>query len=83
MINLNLNKRDFYCLIAVFIISLLLTVKYIIFNLNLGIQCSDVYLYLVNAMYYNGITIPHIENIVLSPTICYLTSLLFKLGLTV
>ena len=82
MINLNLNKRDFYCLIAVFIISLLLTVKYIIFNLNLGIQCSDVYLYLVNALYYNGITIPHVENIVLSPTICYLTSLLFKLGLT-
>ncbi|WP_407415991.1 glycosyltransferase family 39 protein [Methanobrevibacter sp.] len=77
----NLNKKDVYFLIITLIISLVLTGYYILFNANLGIYCSDVYVYLLNAVYFNGTNINSANTIYLSPIICYLTSLLFRLGL--
>lgn len=47
----NLNKKDYYYLIALTVFSFVLTCYYIIFNWNLGIYCSDVYIYLLNALY--------------------------------
>ncbi len=78
---LNLNKKDYYCLIIIAVFSIVLTCNYIIFNSNLGIYCSDVYVYLLNSLYYTGTNIRSTGTIYLSPVICYLTSLFFRLGL--
>lgn len=77
----NLNEKDFYCLSAITLISIILNVYYINFNMNLGIYCSDVYIYLLNALYFTGININSTQTIYLSPIICFLTSVLFNLGL--
>ena len=78
----DLNKRDYYSIIAITIFSLILTCHYIMFNVNLGIYCSDVYVYLLNALYFTGENINSSQTIYLSPIICFLTSLLFKVGIT-
>lgn len=77
----NLNKNDYYYLAIVTIFSIALTCNYIIFNLNFGIYCSDVYVYLLNALYYTGENIRSTGTIYLSPLICFLTSIFFRLGL--
>lgn len=77
----NLNKKDLYFLIAVAVFSLILNLYYINFNLNLGIYCSDIYVYLLNALYFTGTNIYSTQNIYLSPVICFLTSILFNLGI--
>ena len=77
----NLNKKDYYYLIALTVFSFVLTCYYIIFNWNLGIYCSDVYIYLLNALYYTGINIRATGTIYLSPIICFLTSIFFRAGL--
>lgn len=79
--DMNLNKKDKWFLLAICIFSLILITYYIIFNVNLGIYCSDVYIYLLNALYFTGTNIDATGNIHLSPIICFLTSLLFELGL--
>ncbi len=76
----NLRKKDYYCLIILAVFSIILTGYYIIFNLNLGIYCSDVYVYLLNALYYTGENIRSTGTIFLSPLICFLTSLFFFMG---
>ena len=76
----NLNRTDGYFLIIVTVFSLALTGYYIMFNLNLGIYCSDVYVYLLNALYYTGTNIRATGTIYLSPLICYLTSIFFRFG---
>lgn len=76
----NLNKKDYYYLIVVALFSVVLTANYIIFNMNLGIYCSDVYVYLLNALYYTGTNIRSTGTIYLSPLICFLTSIFFRLG---
>lgn len=76
----NLNKKDYYCLIILAVFSIILTCNYIIFNSNFGIYCSDVYVYLLNAVYYTGENIRSTETIYLSPLICFLTSLFFFMG---
>lgn len=78
--DINLDKKDKWFLLAIFIFSLILTTYYIIFNVNLGIYCSDVYIYLLNALYFTGTNINANGTIYLSPIICYLTSLLFRVG---
>lgn len=78
--DLNLNKKDFYCLAIIIVFSIILTGNYIIFNLNLGIYCSDVYVYLLNSLYYAGTNIRSTGTIYLSPVICFLTSIFFRLG---
>lgn len=76
----DLNKRDRHFLIIITILSFVLTSYYIAFNLNFGIYCSDVYVYLLNALYYTGTNIRSTGTIYLSPLICFLTSLFFRLG---
>lgn len=77
----NLSKNDYYYLFAILLLSLILSIYYINFNINLGIYCSDVYIYLLNALYFTGTNINSTQTIYLSPVICFLTSILFNLGL--
>lgn len=81
MINMNFNAlKDNKELILITIISTILVAYYSNFNNNLGIYCSDVYVYLLNALYYAGTNIHSTKSIYLSPVVCFLTSLIFELG---
>ena len=77
----NIKSKDKYYLLALLIFSSIMVVYYINFNLKVGISCSDVYVYLLNALYYTGTNHHSTNNIYLSPIICFLTSILFRLGL--
>lgn len=77
--NFNILK-DNKELILITIISTILVSYYINFNNNLGIYCSDVYVYLLNALYFSGTNIHSTKNIFLSPIVCFITSLIFDLG---
>ena len=78
---MNFNAlKDNKELILITIISTILVAYYINFNNNLGIYCSDVYVYLLNALYYAGTNIHSTKSIYLSPVVCFLTSLIFELG---
>ena len=79
--NFNLKQKDKYYLFFIVIFNIILIGYYINFNSNIGIFCSDVYIYLQNAAYYAGKHIASTQNIYLSPIICFMTSLLFRLGL--
>ncbi|SEL42632.1 hypothetical protein SAMN05216439_0513, partial [Methanobrevibacter gottschalkii] len=76
----NINKKDKIYLIAILIFSAILVGYYINFNNAIGISCSDVYVYLLNALYYTGTNVHSIDNIFLSPVVCFLTSLFFRVG---
>ncbi|WP_458453206.1 glycosyltransferase family 39 protein [Methanobrevibacter sp.] len=76
----NLKQKDKYYLLLILIYSTVLVGYYINFNNNLGIYCSDVYVYLLNAVYYTGTNIRATGTIYLSPLICFLTSIFFDLG---
>ena len=78
---MNLNIKDQKEIIFIVVFSSILVGYYINFNMNLGIYCSDVFLYLLNALYFTGTNIYSTQNIFLSPIICFLTSLLFRAGL--
>ncbi len=78
--NMNFNITDKKELLFITLVSTALVVYYINFNMNLGIYCSDVYVYLLNALYFAGTNIHSTKSIYLSPVICFLTSLLFDLG---
>lgn len=78
---LQLGKKDKYFLIFITLFSLILVSYYITFNQNLGIYCSDVYIYLLNALYYTGHNIHSTLTIYLSPIICFLTSILMDIGI--
>ena len=77
----HLKNSDKKYLLTVLIFSTLLVGYYIYFNVKLGIYCSDVYVYLLNALHFTGVTIRYPYQIYLSPVICFLTSILFRLGL--
>lgn len=77
----NLKDRDKYYLIFLIIFSGILVMHYINFNMKVGVQCSDVYIYLLNALHFTGVKIQSTEFFYISPIICFLTSILFKLGL--
>ena len=77
---LHINKRDKYYLLFLIIFSTILVGYYINFNNNIGIYCSDVYVYLLNAIYYTGTNIRSTDTIYLSPLICGLTSIFFYFG---
>ena len=79
--DLKLTKKDHSLLIILIIFSSVLTAHSIIFNQNFGTYCSDVYIYLLNALYFTGTNIKSMQTIYLSPIICFLTSILFRLGL--
>ena len=77
---MNFNINDKKELILITLISTALVAYYINFNMHLGIYCSDVYVYLLNALYFAGTNVHSPKSIYLSPVICFLTSLLFDLG---
>lgn len=76
----NIKQKDKYYLLFILIFSSILVGYYINFNNNIGIYCSDVYVYLLNALYFTGENIRSTSTIHLSPLICFLTSIFFKLG---
>ncbi len=76
----NMNKKDKVYLLSIIIFSTILVGYYINFNNTIGVSCSDVYVYLLNALYYTGTNVHSIDNIFLSPVICFLTSLFFRVG---
>ena len=76
----NIKQKDKYYLIFIALFSVILVGYYIHFNDTIGISCSDVYVYLLNALYYTGTNVHSTGFIYLSPMICFLTSLFFRLG---
>ena len=80
---INLYEEDKYYLLILFVISLLITVMLIRFHLTRGAFSSDLYVYLAAALDFAGLNVNNISNptyLANSPVICYLTSILFKLG---
>ncbi len=77
---ININKKDKTYLIAIVLFSTILVGYYINFNYSIGINCSDVYVYLLNALYYTGEKVNITNFIHISPVICFLTSLFFRVG---
>lgn len=77
----DLNKKDKYILFTILVFSTILTGYYITFNQNIGIYCSDVFVYLLNALYFTGTNINSSKTIFLSPVICFLTAILMELGI--
>lgn len=80
---INLYEEDKYYLLILFAISLLITVVMIRFHQTRGAFSSDLYVYLVAALDFAGLNVNGISNpsyLINSPLICYLTSILFKLG---
>ena len=75
-----ITQKDKYFLLFIVIFSTILVGYYINFNCNIGIFCSDVYVYLLNSQYYAGKNVFSTGNIFLSPLICFITSIFFKLG---
>lgn len=78
--DLNFKKSDKKYLAVILIISTVLTIYYINFSMNIGLFCSDVYVYLVNALYYAGENVVASEDLWLTPLISILTSLFFDFG---
>ena len=76
----NIKQKDKYFLLFILIYSIILVGYYINFNNQIGVYCSDVYVYLLNALYYTGINIRSTATIHLSPLICSLTSIFFYFG---
>ncbi|MFM5882075.1 glycosyltransferase family 39 protein [Methanobrevibacter gottschalkii] len=76
----NINRKDKYYLIAILIFSAILVGYYINFNNAIGISCSDVYIYLINSLYYTGEKVNITNFIHISPVVCFLTSLFFRVG---
>lgn len=77
---MNLNINDKKELLFVALISIALVAYYINFNMHFGIYCSDVYVYLLNALYFAGTNVHSTKSIYLSPVLSFLTSLIFRLG---
>ena len=77
---MDFNINDKKEIILITLISTILVAYYINFNNNLGIYCSDIYVYLLNALYFAGTNIHSTKSIYLSPVVCFLTSLIFDLG---
>lgn len=79
---INFNpKEDRFYLSFLILFSTLLIICLIDFNLKLGIYCSDVLVYLTNALAFAGERVTSSNTLYLSPVICFLTSILFRLGL--
>ena len=76
--DLNISKNDFFYLFILTVFSILITYTLINFNQTLGIYCSDVFIYLSNSLVFAGYE-SSILYLYLSPVICILTAILFKL----
>ena len=78
--DMNINKLDFPYILFLLIFSLLITTQMIIFNNQIGIYCSDVFIYLLNSLNFTGVNINANGSMYLSPIICFITSLFFRAG---
>jgi len=79
--DLNMGSADIPYLLVLLVFSICLIAYIIDFNINLGIYCSDVFVYLLNSLNYYGINLGYNSTMFLSPVICFLTSILFRLGM--
>ena len=77
--DLNISRKDFSYLMILTVFSIIITYVLIDHNLNLGIYCSDVFVYLTNSLTFAGFKSSNVY-LYLSPLICFLTSILFRLG---
>ena len=77
--DLNISRNDFFYLFILTVFSILITYTLINFNQVLGIYCSDVFIYLSNSLVFAGYD-SSVIYLYLSPVICILTAILFKLG---
>ena len=77
--DLNISRNDFFHLFILTVFSILITYTLINFNQVLGIYCSDVFIYLSNSLVFAGYD-SSVIYLYLSPVICILTAILFKLG---
>lgn len=81
--DLNLDMSDKYYIIFLACFSILITLMIVTFHQSRGAFNSDIYVYLASALDFAGMNHNHISSVGAlynSPFICYLTSLLFKLG---
>ena len=81
--DLNLNMDDRYYIVFLVCFSIAITAMMISFHQSRGAFNSDIYVYLASALDYAGMNYGHISNLEFmsnSPLICYLTSLLFRMG---
>lgn len=77
--DLNISKNDYFYLFVLAVFSILISYYLIDFNENIGIYCSDVFIYLTNSLVFAGYGSSRVY-LYLSPLICILTSALFRLG---
>ena len=77
--DLNLSRNDFFYLLILTVFSILITHALINLNETIGIYCSDVFIYLGNSLVFAGYSSSNVY-LYLSPLICFLTSILFRLG---
>ena len=77
--DLNISKNDYFYLFVLTVFSILISYYLIDFNENIGIYCSDVFIYLTNSLVFAGYGSSRVY-LYLSPLICILTSVLFRLG---
>ena len=81
--DINLNNEDRIYLICLLAFSLFLAFEIIHFNQLRGAFNSDIYIYLINSLNFAGINYNNLSDpsfIANGPVICFLTSLLFRLG---
>lgn len=76
----NKNKLDLLFVFFIAIFSSILVYFLINANNNLGIYCSDVFIYLTNSLHFAGYNIGKSSTLYLSPVICFITSLIFRAG---
>ena len=77
--DLNISRNDFFYLFILTVFSVLITYILMNFNQAIGIYCSDVFVYLSNSLVFAGFESSR-GYLYLSPLICFLTSILFRLG---
>ena len=77
--DLNISRNDFFYLFILTVFSILITYTLMNFNHAIGIYCSDVFVYLSNSLVFAGYESSR-GYLYLSPLICFLTSILFRLG---
>ena len=77
--DLSIERNDYFYLSLLLVYSVIITALLINFNKDLGVYCSDVFIYLYNSLVFAKIAF-FSKYLYLSPFICLLTSLLFRLG---
>ena len=77
--DLSIERNDYFYLALLLVYSVIITALLINFNKDLGIYCSDVFIYLYNSLVFARIAF-FSNYLYLSPLICFLTSILFRLG---